>query len=132
MLRLGAERDELGVVNDQLGAPTSAKGIAACCLTIANAIAERDDKDIPWGIYHYCGAPHTHWFGFAEYIFATAVRLNILDKAPKLNPISSDKFPTPAKRPKNSQLNCFKVFSSFEIHPDDWRASLDSVLKSIA
>ncbi len=131
MLRLGAERDELGVVNDQLGAPTSAKGIADCCLTIANTIAQRNKQDIAWGIYHYSGAPYTEWFGFAEHIFDAAVRLNLLNNAPKLNPISSDQFPTPAKRPANSRLSCDKLASNFEIVPDDWKYHLEQVLLTV-
>jgi dTDP-4-dehydrorhamnose reductase len=128
MLRIGAERDELGVVNDQLGAPTSAKGIAASCIAIANIISVKSNEDIPWGIYHYTGAPYTSWFGFAEHIFASAVRIGLLAKAPKLKPISSDQFPTPAKRPANSRLSCAKLTRFFGINPDDWSKQLNNVL----
>lgn len=131
MLRLGSERDELGVVADQWGAPTSAAGIADCCFAIAEAIDEKDGVEIPWGIYHFSGAPYTSWHGFAEQIFATSVDIGLLKNAPKLNAISSDQFPTPAKRPANSRLNCDKLFSAFEIYADDWKASLDNILKSI-
>lgn len=131
MLLLGDERDELGVVADQWGAPTSAAGIAACCLAIAEAIDEKDGGEIPWGIYHFSGAPYTSWHGFAEQIFATSVDIGLLKNAPKLNAISSDQFPTPAKRPANSRLNCDKLFKAFEIHSDDWNTSLENVLKSI-
>lgn len=128
MLRLGAERDELGVVADQWGAPTSAAGIAACCLTLAESIDVTNDADIPWGTYHFTGAPYTTWFGFAENIFTAAVRLGLLKRSPTLNAISSDQFPTPAKRPANSRLNCAKLASYFDIAADDWPAQLNHVL----
>ncbi|QHJ88866.1 dTDP-4-dehydrorhamnose reductase [Aequoribacter fuscus] len=129
MLRLGAERDELGVVADQWGAPTSAAGIAACCLAIAEIIDAKDCAEIPWGIYHFTGLPSTSWHGFAEKIFKDAVAIGLLDKAPKVNAISSDQFPTPAKRPSNSQLDCSKIFNCFQITPDNWEDRLLDVLK---
>jgi len=132
MLRLGAERDQLGVVHDQLGAPTSAKGIAECCMAIAEVIDNRDPDDVHWGTYHFCGAPYSNWFEFAEHIFSAAVTLGLLDKAPKLNSISSDQFPTPAKRPSNSRLKCAKLMSHFEIAPDDWSNQLNEVLIEIS
>lgn len=128
MLRLGAERDELGVVADQWGAPTSASGIASCCLAIAEAIAEKKSTEIPWGIYHFTGAPYTSWHGFAEQIFKDAVAIGLLNKAPKLNAISSDQFPTPAKRPSNSRLACDKLTGVFDVAPDNWHDQLHSVL----
>ena len=132
MLRLGAERDELGVVADQWGAPTSAAGIAACCLTIADAIDVKSNADIHWGTYHFTGAPYTSWHGFAEQIFKDAVAIGLLKKAPKLNAISSDQFPTPAKRPSNSRLACDKLSGSFDVLPDIWPNQLNSVLLDLS
>lgn len=131
MLSLGAERDELGVVSDQWGAPTSAAGIVSCCLTIADAIGAKNDADIPWGTYHFTGAPYTSWHGFAEQIFKDAVAIGLFKKGPRLNPISSDQFPTPAKRPSNSRLNCTKLFDAFQIKPDNWQSRLNDQLLGI-
>lgn len=131
MLRLGSERDELGVVADQWGAPTSAAGIAACCFAIAEIIDAKDCAEIPWGIYHFTGEPYTSWHGFAEQIFKNAVEIGLLDKVPKVNAIRSEQFPTPAKRPTNSRLNCDKVASAFEIAPDNWSERLYKVLEEL-
>lgn len=128
MLLLGDERDELGVVADQWGAPTSAAGIASCCLTIAEAIDAKSDADIPWGTYHFTGAPYTSWHGFAEQILKDAVAIGLLNKAPKVNAISSDQFPTPAKRPSNSRLACDKLTCAFGVVPDNWHNQLTTVL----
>lgn len=128
MLRLGADRDELGIVADQWGAPTSARGIAATCIAIAEQIITEANH---WGIYHYSGAPYTNWHGFATAIFDRAVDLGLLSKAPKLNAISSDQFPTPAKRPSNSRLDCSKLASHFGIQADDWMRQLDTMLSEL-
>jgi dTDP-4-dehydrorhamnose reductase len=128
MLRLGKERSELGIVADQHGAPTSAKGIAECCLSMIDAIDQQRVNN-PWGIYHFSGAPFTTWYGFAEEIFKQAKQLNLIDSILKLNAISSDQFPTPAKRPANSKLNCSKLAEIFSIETDDWRFKLKEILE---
>ena len=124
MLRLGAERDELGIVADQFGAPTSARGIAETCLNIA----EQLDGNPQWGVYHYSGAPYASWFEFAQEIFEESVAAGVLAKAPKLNAITTEQFPTPAKRPSNSRLNCGKIDMAFGIKPDKWRDRLRDMI----
>jgi dTDP-4-dehydrorhamnose reductase len=115
MLRLGAERDRLRVVADQVGGPTPARGIAAACMTMAGALAR--DPALS-GIYHYAGAPDTSWAEFARAIFAEA-RLAVA-----VEDIASADYPTPAARPKNSRLDCASTEAAFGIARPDWRVAL--------
>ncbi len=122
MLRLGAEREELRVVADQHGGPTPAADIAAACLTIARAM--RDDVSLG-GVYHFSGAPDTTWAGFAREIMAQA------GLACRITDIASAEYPTPARRPENSRMNCDAIRRDFGIERPDWRAGLASVLKEL-
>jgi dTDP-4-dehydrorhamnose reductase len=124
MLRLGRERPELRIVADQIGGPTEARDIADAVLTIAAAIA-RPGFD-GWGIYHFAGAPATSWHGFAGAIFAASK-----GPSPKLHPITTPEYPTPAKRPLNSRLDCGKIARVVGLAQPDWRASLARVVTSI-
>ncbi len=126
MLRLGAERDELSVVADQQGAPTWAGDIADTLLVIATQYSKQGD--LPWGIYHYIGTPATTWHGFAKTIFEQAQELKMLDKVPVVHAITTEQYPTPAERPKNSVLDCQKIKQEFGINQPDWRVGLRSVL----
>jgi dTDP-4-dehydrorhamnose reductase len=128
MLRLGAERDELGIVADQFGAPTSARAIAEACLNIA----EQSDSKARWGIYHFTGMPRCSWFDFAVTILETACVRGVIAKVPKLNAICTADYPTPAKRPVNSVLDCTKIGHSFGIEQPDWRLDLQRMLTTLA
>ncbi|MCK0151957.1 dTDP-4-dehydrorhamnose reductase [Marivita sp. S6314] len=121
MLRLSETRDALSVVNDQIGGPTPAADIAATLLKLADAMK----ADAKGGTYHYAGAPHTSWAGFAQEIFAQAGRDVTVTGIP-----SAD-YPTPATRPLNSRLDCAKLVSDFGITPADWKAGLAAVLKDL-
>ena len=126
MLRLGRERDSLGIVADQYGAPTAAADIAAALITIVRRhtpeqLAERA------GIYHYCGSPYASWFEFAETIFAEAVAQGVLAKIPAVKPITTADYPTPAKRPADSRLDCGKIRTVFGIGPCDWHSALSDL-----
>ena len=126
MLRLGRERDSLGIVADQYGAPTAAADIAAALITIVRRhtpeqLAERA------GIYHYCGSPYASWFEFAETIFAEAVAQGVLEKIPAVKPIATADYPTPAKRPADSRLDCGKIRTVFGIGPCDWHSALSDL-----
>lgn len=126
MLRLGRERDSLGIVADQYGAPTAAAGIAAALITIVRRhtpeqLAERA------GIYHYCGSPYASWFEFAETIFAEAAAQGVLEKIPAVKPIATADYPTPAKRPADSRLDCGKIRTVFGIEPCDWHSALSDL-----
>ena len=122
MLRLGAERDELRVVADQHGGPTPAADIAQACLTMAEAMRADASRG---GIYHFSGAPDTSWAGFAREIMAQAgLSCHIVD-------ISTSDYPTPARRPANSRLNCAAISRDFGIARPDWRAGLAKVLQEL-
>jgi dTDP-4-dehydrorhamnose reductase len=126
MLRLGREREELGIVNDQHGCPTSAQSIAAALLQIADCYLRGDEID--WGTYHFCGQPDTTWYGFAEQIFEQAKGFENL----KLNAIATSDYPTPATRPMNSVLSCRKLDANFGLQQPHWIEDLQLVLERLA
>jgi dTDP-4-dehydrorhamnose reductase len=128
MLRLGRERRELKIVNDQFGGPTAAADIAEALLRIGQKILS--EKNIPWGTYHFSGAPDTTWYRFAEEIFRQARKSGY--QPPNLEPITSDEYPTPAKRPTNSALDCGKIERNFGITRPDWKRGLARVLDVIS
>src|SRR3569623_234261 len=105
ILRLARERDELRVVADQWGCPTAAGDIAEVILQLVRRIGV--EGEIAWGTYHYCGEGKTTWYGFADAIVAVATECGAR-KVP-IRPITTEEFPTPAERPRNSVLNSSKV-----------------------
>lgn len=122
MLRLGAERDALTVVADQIGGPTPARDIAAACLNMVKTLASEPDKR---GIYHFAGAPDVSWADFARAIMAQGGR----DCA--ITDIPSSDYPTPAARPANSRLDCSSFEASFDMTRPDWRDGLAAILKDL-
>lgn len=126
MLRLGAEREKLSIVSDQVGGPTSADSIANALLTIASRV--KGKQDINWGTYHFTGQPYCSWYEFAKGIFLQAESMRLISKTPVLTSISSSEYPTPAPRPLNSKLGCSKIYNEFGIEPDDWKQSLKDTL----
>ncbi len=126
MLRLGKERDVIKVVADQHGGPTWAGDIAA---TLLNLVKRWEDGEIiTWGTYHYSGQPATTWHGFAEAIFEKAEELGMIDKRPRVGPITTAEYPTPAQRPLNSIFDCCKIAQQLNINQPDWRIGLRQVL----
>lgn len=122
MLRLGAERDALTIVADQIGGPTGAREIAAACHAIAGQLAADPEKT---GTYHFSGAPDCSWADFARAIF---------DKAGlscKVKDIPSSDYPTPAVRPLNSRMDCSETERRFGISRPDWQATLTHILEDI-
>ncbi len=128
MLRLGRERPELRIVNDQTGAPTWATAIADMTTKIlAYAAAHRDDPR--HGLYHCTATGAVTWFGFAQAIFAEAAKT--LDyKVPRLIPITTAEYPLPARRPANSRLNTSRLTANFGITPASWQDMLVECLRS--
>lgn len=122
MLRLGSEREELGIVSDQFGAPTYAGDIAEALIAITKAIIA--GKPVNYGIYHYSGLPYVSWYDFATAIFEQAEKQLLLDNVPKLTAIATSEYPTPAKRPVNSCLDCGKIQQYFDIQASDWQQAL--------
>ena len=131
MLRLARTRSELGVVGDQYGAPTSAKGIAKVISNVASTMSAARSGDKRWGIYHYSGQPFVSWAEFANEIFAQALGLGLIGNVPRVNPILTSEYPTSAVRPANSRLDCSKLQSVFGVEPDDWKSSLGLVLDEL-
>lgn len=123
MLRLGAERPTLRVVADQWGAPTPAAAIAAACLTIADRLVTAPHLS---GTHHFAGTPDTTWAGFARAIMEAA-RLPA-----QVEDIATADYPTPARRPANSRLDCTALTRDFGIPRPDWRAALADVLAALA
>lgn len=121
MLRVGAEREALSVVDDQRGGPTAAADIADALFTIAAAFGK--GHGLP-GIYHFAGAPTVSWADFAEAIFAASS----LPRKPVVNRIPSSDYPTPAKRPGNSALDCSLLARTYGITQPDWRKSLADII----
>ena len=124
MLRVGADRETLSVVDDQRGGPTPAADIARALLTIARAFHEGRGSS---GIFHFTGAPTVTWADFAEAIFADAT----LPRRPLVTRIPTSAYPTPAKRPANSALNCARIKAVYDIDQPDWRAGLSTVISEL-
>ena len=122
MRRLGAERDRLTIVADQIGGPTPAADIAAALLTMAQAMRADPSRG---GIYHFAGAPEVSWAGFAREIFARS------GLAPEVQDIPTSAYPTPARRPLNSRLDCTAIARDFGIARPDWRRGLDRVITEL-
>lgn len=122
MLRLGAERDSLNVVADQIGGPTPAAAIADALYAVATAMVQ----GAKGGIHHFAGAPDTSWAGFAREIMTRA------GLACQITDIPSSAYPTPAKRPLNSRLDCTGLAAAFGIQRPDWRAGLDQILQELS
>ncbi len=123
MLRLGKERNELGVVFDQVGSPTSAADLAGALLDISTQIL--DGKPGIGGIYHYSNEGVCSWYDFALLIMKTA-KIDC-----QVKPITSDQFPTPAKRPQYSVLNKNKLKNTFSIKVPHWQESAFKVINHI-
>lgn len=129
MLRLGEERDRLRVVGDQQGAPTSAADIADALLRIARQAAS-DPAGTPWGTYHFTNAGETSWHGFATAIFAER-RLLTGRAEPAVEAIATADYPTPARRPAYSRLDCRRIGDAFGIRPRPWTEALAPVMDAL-
>lgn len=128
MLKLGKERQRLQIVADQVGSPTCAADLARALMDMARQYHRQ--RSIPWGTYHYCGKGHTSWHGLATEIFAEASSLVTL-KVEKVEAISTADYPTPARRPAYSVLDCTAVEEIFGIERPPWRSSLARTIKQI-
>ena len=122
MLRLGAERDRLTIVADQIGGPTPAADIARICLSVADQlIADASGS----GTYHLSGGPDVSWADFARAIF------DLAGLAPEVVDIPTTDFPTPASRPLNSRMDNTPLCTTFAVARPDWRAGLKDILQDL-
>ncbi len=125
MLRLAAEHDELRVVADQIGTPTPAALIADVTASVLARPFERS------GVWHLTAAGETTWHGFAEAIVAAAHARGLIARAPRVVPIATSDYPTPAKRPAYSCLDVSRIESDFGIRMPTWDEGLSGVLHSV-
>jgi dTDP-4-dehydrorhamnose reductase len=125
MLRLAESREEVGVVDDQIGCPTAAGDLAAAIACLAPGLG----SDAPFGTYHAAGAGETTWHGFAEEVFRGLERRDL--KRPRNRAITSAEYPTPARRPANSRLDASKLRSAFGLRLASYTEALPRVLDEL-
>jgi len=124
MLRLMGERDELGVVVDQIGAPTWAYPLAGACWAAATGRVS--------GTLHWSGAGVASWYDFAQAIRDEATALGLLENAARVRPIATHEYPLPAPRPAYSVLEIAPSAAALGLQPDHWRADLVRMLGELA
>ena len=122
MVKLAKAHENIKVVGDQIGGPTAAKDIATVCVKIARELIENPSKS---GIYHYSGAPDVSWCEFANVIF------QMINSDTIATAISTSEYPTLAKRPLNSRLDCQSTSEVFNIGKPFWQHSLRCVIDAI-
>lgn len=130
MLRLGREKTELKVVDDQHGCPTSAADLAAGIWQMVPSLRRNEPRC--WGTYHFCNRGETTWYGLARAVFEAARRRwGDALRLERLVPIPTAAYPTPAQRPAYSVLNCDRVQETFGIHIREWQAALWDTLDEL-
>ncbi len=132
MLRLAAERDELRVVADQYGAPTPARSIASATLAMLSRLSASDADGELLGTFHLTSAGHTTWHGFAEAIMQSAQRAGLLHASPRVVPIGSADYPTPARRPAYSVLDGQRLRRAYGVSLPSWQTGLDQVIGELS
>jgi dTDP-4-dehydrorhamnose reductase len=130
MLRLGSERDELKIIQDQIGCPTYAQDLALAIAHIARVY--NNTGVFKSGHYHFCGDVAVSWYEFAKEIFKTGLELGIIDRVPCLSGIPTSEYPTPASRPVYSVMDCEKIAKAYSISTSDWRIGLKNMLSELA
>jgi dTDP-4-dehydrorhamnose reductase len=128
MLKTRPERPVLGVVADQRSCPTAAADIAAAVVLVVQRIV-KNENSLPWGVYHFCGQPPVTWFQFAQHIFEMARDCGM--RTPELRPITAAEYPSAAKRPAYSALDCSKIVE-FGVPIPSWAVQLRDVISSIS
>lgn len=123
MLNLASTRDSWGVVGDQIGTPTATIDLAEALLAVARRTLR---YDTPWGTFHFSGQGDATWFEFAEEIVAAQMRYT--GKTPTLKRISTEEYPTPTRRPKNSRMNSDRFDSTFGVRARPWRERTRAVV----
>jgi len=118
MLRLMEERDELTIVDDQLGSPTNADDLAAAITRVVTHEAPT------YGTFHFSGAGECSWYGFASEIYRQGRESGLLTRECTLTPVTSDQFPQKAKRPANSRLSKERIGEAYGVVPEPWQESL--------
>ena len=128
MLRLHREREQLGVVADQVGCPSSTLNLAMACWTVITS--SREGMELP-PVLHWCDGGVASWYDVSVAVGELALDLGLLEHAATVNPISSADYPTPATRPGYSLLDCQASRQVLQLQAQQWRSALRDVLKSI-
>jgi dTDP-4-dehydrorhamnose reductase len=133
MLRLAAERERLTVVADQFGAPTSAALLADLSVLLVRQHQRDGGQDFPYGIYHTAAAGETTWYDYARFVIAEALAAGkTLKTTPDtIAPLTTDQYPTPARRPANSRLDTTRFRSTFDLRLPPWQEGVRHVLQQI-
>jgi dTDP-4-dehydrorhamnose reductase len=130
MLALAQTRDEVRVVADQLGCPTYAPDIAVAIIAVARNLLSKPNDPRLRGIFNLAGSEETNWADFAAAVFGILARKGM--RTPVVTPISSADYPTAARRPTNSRLDCSKLARVHRIELPSWRSSLRSCLERLS
>ncbi len=128
MIRLGKAQEKIRVVDDQIGCPTYAADLADAVLDLSTHILRR--RPVSWGTFHYCSQGKTSWYGFAEKVFEMAHRYTTL-KIKEVEPIPTHEYPTPAKRPARSVMDCSLLEARFGIRSRLWEEGLGEMIHSL-
>jgi len=133
MLRLAGERDELRVVDDQIGAPTPAHWIARVTAEALRRtkLMTGQERELAFGTYHLTASMRCSWFEFAESILHSAHAAGLVGKLPRVIPISTDDYPTPAQRPRYSVLDNAKLMLVFGLQLPPWQEGLREVIAEL-
>lgn len=129
MLRLAETRDELGVVSDQLGSPTSAPDLAEAIIAVARALVARPGDASLRGVFHAAGTGEASWADLAEAVFAASAALG--GPSAKVNRIATADYPTPARRPANSRLDCSLLAQRHGLRLPLWRDSVKTCVATL-
>ena len=131
MLRLAKDRDQLTVIDDQIGAPTAAELLADVTALALRAVQQ--DPELA-GLYHCAARGETSWFGYCRHVLAKAQTLGVVLKAgpDSVTPIPTSSYPTPATRPLNSRLNTDKIEAAFNLRMPNWQVHMDRMLEEIS
>ena len=128
MLRLHREKEQLGVVADQVGCPTSTLNLATACWTVITN--SREGMEFP-PVLHWCDGGAASWYDVSVAVGELAMELGLLERAARVNPISTADYPTPATRPAYSLLDCQGSRAALKLEAQPWRAALKDVLQAI-
>ncbi|ELX9580965.1 dTDP-4-dehydrorhamnose reductase [Escherichia coli] len=128
MLRLAKEKEQLSIINDQHGAPTSAE-LLADCTAIAIRSAQHDQS--LFGTYHLVASGETTWYDYAQFVFAVARELGEELVIKDVKGVDTSAYPTPAKRPRNSRLSNHKLQTAFAVVLPDWKVGVERAVTEI-
>ena len=129
ILGLAEEKEEIRVVDDQKGCPTWTGDLADALVSIVQRI-DKGSNEVSWGTYHFCGSGIASWYAFAIAIVKEASRRSSL-KVSRILPIPTSDYPTPAKRPMWSVMDCSKIKDTFDINPKKWEKSIRIVIEKL-